>query len=513
VIAAPARRVSPPPHARIEGWVHDKLEPGKTVYLAALTVLYLAAACATARAKLVWYDEFFTLHLSRLPSIGDIWHALAIGTTNDAPLNYLLTRASFAAMGPGHIAFRFPAIAGIWIMCLCLYAYAARRWGTLWGFVALLLPLATGVWYYACEGRPYGVMMGCAGLAFLCWTEAAEGRRRKLALAGLALSLAAAISTQYVSVLLWMPLAAGELVRSFRKRRADWAVWIAMAAGAAPLAFFIPLLRASHQYSAHIWEGASFYAAYGTYALLLSPILAPLVFALIVCAWETSGVPRVNRALAFALPAHEAAAAIGLALLPFCGYALGRLVTGTYVPRYGLAAIIGVTILFVALTGKRAKTGAILACVFFGCFVFNVAQSPRSSAADASAAYRTLDVSAFQKEGDLPVVVSNADLFLKLEEYGPAALKARLFSLHDTDAAIRFLGNDTGERNMSGLSRVTALPIVDYTMFVRDHRRFLVYGLFVTRFDWLIDQLRASGAHVEYLRQVGNDWLFLIEFP
>ena len=92
-------------------------------------------------------------------------------------------------------------------------------------------------------------------------------------------------------------------------------------------------------------------------------------------------------------------------------------------------------------------------------------------------------------------------------------MKARLFSLHDTDAAIRFLGNDTGERNMSGLSRVTALPIVDYTMFVRDHRRFLVYGLFVTRFDWLIDQLRASGAHVEYLRQVGNDWLFLIEFP
>lgn len=480
----------------------------KELYLALIAALYFASGCAASRAKLLWYDEFFMWHLSRLPAIGDIWHALAIGATNDAPLNYILPRAAAAIAGPGPVAFRLGAMLGVAVMCACLFVYAHRRFGLVHGFLALLIPLSTEVMYYAVEGRPYGVMLGCAGAAFFCWTQAAEGRRRALSLAGLAFSLAAAVSTHYVAVLLWVPLAAGELVR-IRRRQLDWPIWLAMALGAGPLLFFLPLIRASSQYSAHIWESAGLSAAQGTYGLLLAPLSLPLVAALVLL----SLLPRARREghIAFRrLPLHEGVAATCLALLPFFGLLLGKLVTGTYMPRYALASIIGVTVLFVAAISGHVRFTAVLTVVLGGCFWFNAVQALKGFGADPAREYRTFDTGL---NSGLPVVVSNADLFLKLEEYGPPELRARLYFLEDSAAALRFLGNDTGERNMRGLRQVTPLPIVDYAPFVRAHQRFLVCGAFINRFDWLLQQLRSDGARVEYLRETGDWFLFDVSMP
>jgi Dolichyl-phosphate-mannose-protein mannosyltransferase len=480
------------------------------LYLALIGIVYFAAACGAAHAKLVWYDEFFTLYLSRLRTLGDIWRALAGGATNDAPLNYILPRLSAALFGGGTVAFRLPAMLGVAVFCACLFVYVSRRCGRLAGFVALLLPLSTEVRYYATEARPYGDMLGCAGLAFLCWTQTGEGRRRGLWLAGLALSLAAAVSTHYVSVLLWIPLAAGEGVRSWRRRYVDWPVWLALAAGAVPLLFFLPLIRASHQYSAHIWEGASLFSVPETYRFLLAPLLAPMAAALVLLflPWQRredrdgDGRPRIP------LPPAETVAAISLALLPLFGLLLGKLVTGTYVPRYALASVAGITILLTAAVSAKPRVTAILAFVLTGSFWFNSIQALKGWTADPAREYRTL-----QLPTNLPVVVSNADLFLKLAEYGPPALRPRLIFLHDPAAALRFLGNDTGERNMEGLKRATALPIVDYAAFLRTHSRFLVYGGFINRFDWLIQQLRADGARVAYLSEVRGSWLFEVTAP
>jgi hypothetical protein len=46
--------------------------------------------------------------------------------------------------------------------------------------------------------------------------------------------------------------------------------------------FFIPLIRASHPYSAHVWQGAYLDSALGTYSALLVSILVPLAAALAV---------------------------------------------------------------------------------------------------------------------------------------------------------------------------------------------------------------------------------------
>jgi hypothetical protein len=480
----------------------------KKLYLALIALLYFASGCAASRAKLLWYDEFFTWHLSRLPRIGDIWHALAIGATNDALLNYILPRAAAAIVGPGPVAFRLPALFGVAVMCGCLFVYAHRRFGLVHGFLALLIPLSTEVMYYAVEARPYGFMLGCAGIAFLCWTQAAEGRHRALSLAGLALSLAAAVSTHYVAVLLWVPLAAGELVRSWR-RRLDWPIWLAMALGAGPLLFFLPLIRASSEYRTHIWEGASLSAARGTYGLLLAPLSLPLVAALVLV-FLLPGAKRESHIAFCCLPLHEGVAAACLALLPFFGLLLGKLVTGTYMPRYALASIIGVTVLFGAAISGHVRFTAVLAVVLGGSFWFNAVESLKGFGADPARDYRVFDM---HLNSGFPVVISNADLFLKLEEYGPPELRARLYFLEDSAAALRFLGNDTGERNMRGLRQVTSLPIVDYAPFVHAHQRFLVCGAFINRFDWLLQQLRSDGARVEYLRETGDWFLFDVSMP
>ena len=489
---------------RIELWLGRR----KRFYLALIAAVYFVSCCAASKAKPLWYDEFFTWHISRLPAVRDIWHALAIGATNDAPLNYILPRAAAAVLGAGPVALRLPAMAGVAVMCVCLFVYAHRRFGLVHGFLALLIPLSTEVMYYAVEGRPYGVMLGCAGAAFLCWTLAAEGRRRAISLVGLALSLAAAVSTHYVAVLLWIPLAAGEIVR-IRKRQLDWPVWLAMALGAAPLLLFLPLIRASHQYSAHIWEGASFSAAQGTYGILLAPLSLPVVAALAL----VSLLPRAERESALrvrSLPLHEVVAAVCLALLPFFGVLLGKLVTGTYVPRYAFASIIGVTVLCVAAIAGRVRFAAVLAVALCGGFWFNAVESLKGFGADPARGYRA---PVMRLESGLPVVVSNADLFLKLEEYGPPELRTRLYFLQDSAAALRFLGNDTGERNMRGLRQVTSLPIADYAQFVGAHRHFLVWGAFINRFDWLLQQLRSDGARVEYLRDAGDSFLFDVSMP
>ena len=80
-------------------------------------------------------------------------------------------------------------------MCLCLYAFARRRVSAPYAAVAMLT--ATMWAGYASNGRPYGLMLGLAGLSLVAWQSAAEGRRRPLALAVLAASLAAGVATHY----------------------------------------------------------------------------------------------------------------------------------------------------------------------------------------------------------------------------------------------------------------------------------------------------------------------------
>src|SRR4029077_7661611 len=103
----------------------------------------------------------------------------------------------------------------------------------------------------------------------------------------------------------------------------------------------------------------------------------PLAWALVV-AFALVAVSRGSNEEADAearpsgFPAHEMTAAIGLALVPVFAYLVAKLVSHVFMTRYGLAAVIGFSILFAAFAlraaGSRTIAAAALPVVFAAWF-------------------------------------------------------------------------------------------------------------------------------------------------
>src|SRR5437588_6535199 len=86
-----------------------------------LTV-YGCIAVITAKTKLLWDDEFFTLYISRAGSMRGILDALATGADQHPPPFYYLTHLITALFGTSHLTVRLLPMFGFGLMCLCLFA-------------------------------------------------------------------------------------------------------------------------------------------------------------------------------------------------------------------------------------------------------------------------------------------------------------------------------------------------------------------------------------------------------
>jgi hypothetical protein len=119
----------------------------------------------------------------------------------------------------------------------------------------------------------------------------------RLALAGLAASLSAALASHYYAVFLVMPLALAEAVRTFERRRLDLAMWLTFAAPAVVLALHLPLLRAGASYSGTFWAPPQWVNVPDFYDHLLAPAVVPvtviLVLAAVHAALRPAGMPPV----------------------------------------------------------------------------------------------------------------------------------------------------------------------------------------------------------------------------
>ena len=73
-------------------------------------------------------------------------------------------------------------------MVLCLLAFCRRRLPAAYSCMAAALLVCDVCRRYSSEGRGYGVVLGCAAGALLCWQFAVDGRRRKLVIPMLALA-------------------------------------------------------------------------------------------------------------------------------------------------------------------------------------------------------------------------------------------------------------------------------------------------------------------------------------
>src|SRR5215510_7259087 len=316
-----------------------------------LSVVYALLTWVLARRKLMWNDELYTYYIARLPSMHDVWNALMSRGEQTPPLFFAITRLSFRLFGVNHISIRLPEILAFWTMTVCLYVFVRRRMSAISALCAAAFPLVTMAFPYAYEARSYGLVLGFAALALLSWQAATstEGRARILALVCLTASLAGVVSSHYYGVFVLMPLALGEAVRTVTRRRLDIAVWAALAISVVPLAWHLPLIKAGTAYSGAFWSPPQWVNLPDFYEDLLTPALIPVAAILTAVAIQHVAISddarRGDDHARRTLPLHELAAVVGFVLIPVACLLLAKLVTGAFVNRYALPAVIGFAVL------------------------------------------------------------------------------------------------------------------------------------------------------------------------
>jgi hypothetical protein len=429
-----------------------------------------------------WYDEVLTAYIAGQPTVSDMWGAMRAGFDLTPPLFHLITRASSALWFRPELALRIPGLIGFLVMAACLFAFVRRRCGFAASLAAMLLPMGTLAGRYAVEARPYGLVLGACGVALLCWQSAVEERARRGSLAGLALSVAVAVSLHYYALVILFPIAAGEAVRLARSRRPDWAVWAAVTIGTAALPVNLWLLGLSKARLQNAWaptpewrDLAKFYwQAVGPVALL----------ALI------GGTVLIFRGKRPWFPAHEVAAAVSLAAGGLFVYAAGAGITGLFIPRYALPAVIGIAVLVAFVSDARERVARVVAAALGAVFAVNVAGALMIKVPAGAPPLLA---------GRANVVAGSPLRFLQMTYYGAKDVRY----LADPTEALRS-GTDAMERELLALRPWAPVHVEEYAAFARKREPFLLYWRPWPP-TWLPAKLREDGAILRLLGEAPNE--------
>ncbi len=484
--------------------------------LAIFTAAYIPYVIARALLKPLWFDELATLFVARMDSIAKIVTVLSAGVDAQPPLSFFLVHWSTRLPIGELISARIPSMFGFWLMSVCVYLFAARRGPRIWAILALLFPFTTGLFFYATEARPYGLVLGFSALALLAWQSAPNSRYRPLWLIALFLSLAATICTHYYGVLVPIALGAGELARWWRRRAIGWEM-AAIAASYGVLAWLRPILSAQTSRLGVHWAKPKFAYVLEFYNSSLEPALLPIaLLVLAVGAYEM--IRRKPATLSQDnLPVEELVAALAFLLIPLSAYAVAVLVTHTYTGRYSIASLLGMSLLFCwgvrHFTGDRtgsALVAVLVLCALLGPEELRTLRTARHYKLNAD----LQDEYPFPFNGDLPIVVQDGRDFLKMARYAPPELARRLFYLADPEQSLRLEGSLGLDVSLLDLKNWFPLQVEQYRSFVMHHDRFLLFWGKPAKeslIGWQMTKLLEDGARLEVAKQRGQRVLFTVD--
>ena len=321
-------------------------------WLLAIVLAFAALRFVRYAQRNFWFDEIFTFYISRLGNIDQILEA--VPPDGNPPLYYLLASLCLRLMGESELAMRLPSIAGFSFAMLGVYVFVRRRCSAVPAFFALFVLGTAAVKQHAGDARPYALVLGFTMLALLCWQIAAERRSHRIAaLVGLTAGIAGAIASHHFGIFqVGIPLMAGELWRLFTRRRADLPVYAAGAAGASMLLLTLPFaFRTNEVLLGHIRHSTVFYQQpalwhLGSYDMMIDLRLVTL-FVLLALALAVALRKRAPTEATFstAVPGHEMAAAVAMALLVPLMMAVAWLTTNYFMYRYAIGAALGTAIL------------------------------------------------------------------------------------------------------------------------------------------------------------------------
>lgn len=464
-------------------------------------VLFLACSIAKDIRLKLWLDELLTLHMAQQGGPGEIVRATIDGSDGAPPLYAMIVASIMSVVKHQALAVRLPATLAYCGMVLCLLAFCRRRLSAVYSFVASLVACDACL-MYATEGRGYGIVLGCAAGALLCWQMATEGRRRVVAVTLLAFCLALMTALHYYAIFFLVPLLLAEMVRWRRSLKFDPAILAAMLPALLVLAVHYPLIRGwqpgqAHRCSPPAWSQIpDFYMQFflSVWAVLLSAAAALGIF---------SGSRRAQSARPAGFLPHEWVMIGALALMPPVMIAIAKYVTHVFGYRYALWAVIGISLLFAGLLSLAADQTAAVGVTVLGVLVVSLAAQEilplfRTPVLERNEAIRR-EIETLT-DGSEPIVVANAQAFVELSYYAPPRLRQRLIYPVSRDLELRYNHCDTTSLLMSGLSRDTKLHIIDYNAVVGAYPRFV---LAAKSDDYLPQHLAAEGYRVVPIRS-GN---------
>jgi hypothetical protein len=294
------------------------------------------------------------------------------------------------------------------------------------------------------------------------------------------------------------PFALAEAARWISRRKVDWPMLAWLAAPCPAVLTYLPMFAATrgNTFANPVYRPTwgAIPACYVThFGAALWPALAGLaVLALVRPEPEASSEDK-----GCAIPAHEIVLAIGFALAPVFGVLLAMGVTGVFMDRYGVPALIGGSILIGGLTACKARrskaAAAAVVFIFIGAYALSSAEwmaGLRTKTSDGKTIPRP-QLELAKLSAGVPVVITNGLLFLEFDHYESKAVTDQLYFLTDAAEAVRYTGTDTFDRGFYMLRRwfPVRAHLEDYRQFLSTHAHFLVLAEYDFPMDWVMRKM------------------------
>jgi hypothetical protein len=462
------------------------------------TIIFLVCSIARDLRTRLWFDELFTLYLAKLGSPQEIV------SFNDLspPLYPIIVHWLLPMIGNDALALRLPATLGYCAMIVCLWGFCRHRLPAAFGFAASLLTFERGL-YYATEGRAYGLVLGCAAGALLCWQMAAECHRRGLAIALFAACSSLMVALHYYAIFFLVALFLAEAVRWRALRKVDFGILAAMVPAPLVLGFHYALFVANQDYGTTFWAQPSLATIAPFYARFLLPplILGGLAFSVVALltgssAHQHESVRKAN------LPLHEWTLVAALVLMPPAVIVLSMYTTQAFIERYILWTVIGFALLGAADLSVLVRGRAAVGVALIGITIASIARLEIGPLLEtpilrtAEGLRQELDTMA--RDGTEPIVVANAHAFMELSYYLDPPLRERLVFPLSRDLDLKYRGFDTDALTLGPLGQRGQIRVKAYDDILAENKRFV---LAATQNDYLPQHLAAAGYRVTPIRE------------
>lgn len=341
----------------VEAHVKGRITLPISIAAAAIFLVYCFAAWYRAVHTPFWMDEVLAVTAAQQADSAGVVRAIVAGTDFSPPSFHFLVHGLLALGLPLPVAARLPSIVAVAAAGLCIFWIVRRRFGPGIALVACGVTLASPLFDYAVQARPYGLttFLLAAGLALWDSLDSPAGRGW-VRLIGLWAAMAACISLHFYGILAVAVLLLCEGLHSIHARRIRWAVWAALAAVGPVFLAWMPLARHLRTISAADQTGSGFYGrptvarlyhgiadlAFGdqAQALLFGGIFAALAVAILLFRPAPARAPAATAETRAPVDANLLIMMVALALLPLMAFALGVVATGSFVPRYALGFVL-----------------------------------------------------------------------------------------------------------------------------------------------------------------------------